>query len=245
MKLIPAAAAVLAAALTLVNVAGAQTLPAPPPPGGVTSTAIFDAMLAVARASSSNPGAAQNAAFQYQAAIQQYNIGDLNRARMSAIAAMGAAMPAPPLPAPSIVPPAIPQQTYYPMPLLVAPDQADAESYFALARRSMLVCGAAGTNPSQVMQLYAAASAALQAKNYGSTESSSQAIINYCAAANQALAAAAAAAPQVPSTPIPMASYSPEPLATLGPDPALAQTPTPAVLPPTPTPAPARHGFRL
>src|ERR1700677_4350674 len=164
MKLIPAAAAVLAAALTLVNVAGAQTLPTPPPPGGTTSTTIFEAMLAVARAASSNPSAEQNAAFKYQAAIQQFNVGDLNRARMSAIAAIGAAMPAP-LPAPSIVPPAIPQQSYYQMPLLVAPEQADAESYFALARRSMLVCGAAGTNPPQVMQQYAAASAALAAKN--------------------------------------------------------------------------------
>src|ERR1700722_1261795 len=165
MKLIPAAAAVLAAALTLVNVASAAPLPTPPPPAGPTSTTIFDAMLAVARAASSNPTAAQSAAFSYQAAIQQYNIGDFDRARQSAIAAMGAAMPAP-LPAPSIVPPAIPQQTYYQMPLLVAADQADAEGYLALARRSMMGCGAAGTNPPQVMQQYAAASAALDAKNY-------------------------------------------------------------------------------
>jgi hypothetical protein len=245
MKLIPAAAAVLAAALTLVNVAGAQTLPAPPPPGGPTSTAIFDAMLAVARAASSNPGAAQSAAFSYQAAIQQYNAGDLNRARMSAIAAIGAAMPAPPLPAPSIVPPSIPQQTYYPMPLLVAADQADAEGYLGLARRSMSSCGAAGTNPPQVMQQYKAASDALDAKNYDASKTASQAVVDYCAQANAALAAQAAAAPQTPSTPIPMTSYKPVPLATLGPDPALMQTPTPATLPETPSPAPARRGFRL
>jgi hypothetical protein len=244
MKLIPAAAAVLAAALTLVNVAGAQTLPTPPPPGGPTSTAIFDAMLAVARAASSNPGAAQSAAFSYQAAIQQYNIGDFDRARMSAIAAIGASMPAP-LPAPSIVPPSIPQPVYYQMPLLVEANQADAEGYLALARRSMITCGTAGTNPPQVMQQYAAAAAALDAKNYDAAKASSQAVVDYCAAANQALAAQAAAAPQTQSTPIPMTSYKPIPLATLGPDPALMQTPTPATLPETPSPAPARRGFRL
>ena len=244
MKLIPAAAAVLAAALTLVNVAGAQTLPTPPPPGGVASTTIFDAMIAVARAARSNPSAEQNAAFQYQAAIQQYNAGDYDRARMSAIAAMGAAMPAP-LPAPSIVAPAIPQQAYYQMPLLVGPNQADAESYLALARRSMLVCGSAGTNPPQVMQQYAAAAAALDAKNYGAAKSNSQAVVDYCASANQALAAQAAAAPQPSATLIPFTPYHPVPLATLEPDPALAQTPTPVMLAPAPTPAAARHGFRL
>jgi hypothetical protein len=238
MKLIPAAAAVLAAALTLVNVAAAAPLPTPPPPGGPTSSTIFDAMLAVARAASSNPAAAQSAAFSYQAAIQQYNVGDYDRARMSAIAAIGQSMPAP-LPAPSIVAPAIPQPVYYQMPLLVAANQADAEGYLGLARRSMMLCGAAGTNPPQVMQQYAAASAALNAKNYDAAKADSQAVIDYCAAANQALAAQAAAAPQTPSTPIPMTSYKPVPLATLGPDPALAQTPTPVTLPETPSPASA------
>jgi hypothetical protein len=245
MKLIPAAVAVLAAALTLVNVAAAQTLPTPPPPGGPTSSAIFDAMLAVARAASSNPAAAQSAAFSYQAAIQQYNVGDYDRARMSAIAAIGAAMPAPPLPAPSIVAPSIPQPVYYQMPLLVASDQADAEGYLGLARRSMITCGTAGPNPAQVQQQYAAAAAALDAKNYGASVTASQVVINYCASANEALAVQAAAAPQAPATPIAMTSYKPIPLATLGPDPALAQTPTPEVLPATPAPAPARHGFRL
>jgi hypothetical protein len=244
MKLIPVAAAVLAAALTLIDVAGAQTLPAPPPPGGVASTTIFDAMLAVARAQSSNPGGAQSAASSYQAAIAQYNAGDYDRARMSAIAALGAAMPQPPLPAPSVVAPAIPQQEYYQMPLLIGPNQADAESYLALARRSMLVCGAAGTNPPQVMQQYAAASAALDAKNWSASKRESQVVIDYCANANEALAAAAAAAPQPSATLIPFAAYSPEPLATLEPDPALAQTPVPQLLP-SPPPAPARHGFRL
>jgi len=227
MKLVPAAAAVLAAALTLMNIAAAAPLPTPPPPGGPTSTMIFDAMLAVARAASSNPSAAQTAAFSYQAAVQQYNAGDFDRARMSAIAAIGQAMPAP-LPAPSIVPPAIPEPAYYQMPLLRAADQADAESYLALARRAMLLCGAAGSNPPAVMQQYAAASAALNAKNYGTSRADSQAVIDYCAAATQTLAVQAAAAPQVPSTPIPMTSYHPVPLATLGPDPALAPTPTPA-----------------
>jgi hypothetical protein len=87
------------------------------------------------------------------------------------------------------------------------------------------------------MQQYVAASAALNAKNYGASRADSQALVDYCAAANQTLAAQAAAAPQVPSTPIPMTSYHPVPLATLGPDPALAQTPAPM---PTATP-PARQ----
>ncbi len=202
-------------------------------------------MLAVARAASSNPGAAQNAALSYQAAVQQYNAGDYDRARMSAIAAIGEAMPVPPLPAPSIAPPSIPQPVYYQMPLLVGADQADAEGYLALARRSMLVCGVAGSNPPQVQQQYAAAAAALDAKDYRTSEIASKVVVDYCAAANQALAAQAAAAPQASSTPIPMTSYKPIPLATLGPDPALAQTPTPEIMPPLATAAPARRGFRL
>ena len=224
MKLVSMSAAVLAAALTLASAASADgPLPAPPPPGGPTASTIFDAMLAIARAAQTNPAAAQTATFSYNAAIQQYNIHDFERARMSALTAIGQAATVP-LPAPSLVPPSIPQPVYYQMPLLSTANQADAESYVALARRAMMTCGAAGaTPPAAVTQEYKTASDALMAKNYAAARASSVNIVDDCAAATQAYAAQQAAKPQPSATPIPMPSYVPIPIATLGPDPALQQ----------------------
>ena len=238
MKLIPMSAAVLAAALTLATTASAQgPLPAPPPPGSPTSSTIFDAMLAIARAAASNPAAAQTATFSYTAAIQQYNAGDFTRARMSALTAISQTAVVP-LPQPSIIPPPIPQPSYYAMPLVGSADQADAEGYVALARRAMALCGAAGSMPPAVQQQFSAAVDAIVARNYGAAKAASQAVVDQCAAVTQALATQAAAAPQVPSTPIPMNSYSPLPIATLGPDPALQQAP---VVMPTSSPTPESH----
>lgn len=229
MKLISLSAALLGAALTVSSAASAAgPLPAPPPAGGPTASTIFDAMLAIARAASSNPAAAQQATFSYTAAIQQYNIGDYDRARMSALTAISQAA-APPLPAPSIAPPPIPQPSYYRMPVVTGADEADAESYVALARRALTACGAAGAAaPSSVSQWYSAAVAALVAKNYGGAKHDSQIVVDQCAAATQAYAAQQAALPQPSATPVPLPNYSPVPIATLGPDPALA-TATPGV----------------
>jgi hypothetical protein len=224
MKLIPMSAAILAAALTLVNTASAAgPLPAPPPVGGPASSAIFDAMLAIARAAASNPGAAQTATFSYTAAIQQYNARDFERARMSALTAISQTA-AVPLPQPSIWAPPIPQPSYYAMPLVRSANQADAESYVALARRAIVLCGAPNAAPPAAVQTqYAAAVDDLLAKNYGAARTSSQAVVDQCAAATQAYAAQQAALPQPSATPIPMTPYAPVPIATLGPDPALTQ----------------------
>jgi hypothetical protein len=244
MKLTPMAAGVLAAALTLASAASAAgPLPTPPPAGGPASTEIFEAMLAIARAATSNPGAAQNATFSYDAAIQQYNAHDFERARMSALTAISQTA-AVPLPQPSIIAPAIPQPSYVPMRLVNNAGQADAEGYVALARRALMTCGAPSASPAPATQAqYAAAVNAILAMKYGAAKSGSQAVVDQCGQASQAYAAQQAALPQPSATPIPMASYSPVPLATLGPDPALLQTPA-AMPTDTPTPTP-RRGFRL
>jgi hypothetical protein len=223
MKLIPMAAAVMAAALTLANVALANPLPNPPPPGGPASSTIFDAMLAIARATTTNPAAAQQATFSYQAAIQQNNIGDFDRARMSALSAIGQTMPVP-LPAPSVMAPSIPQPFYYQMPLLHGATQADAESFVALARRATMTCGAPGTLPAGIQQQNDAADTALNAHKYDTARAAAQSVIDQCAAATTAYATQQAALPQPSPTPIPLSAYSPVPVATLGPDPALRQS---------------------
>lgn len=222
MKLVSLSAAVLAASLLLSTAASADgPLPAPPPPGSPTASTIFDAMLAIARAATTNPAAAQTATFSYTAALAQYNNQDFARAQMSALTAISQAA-AVPLPAPSIAPPLIPQPTYYQMPLLSSANQADAESYVALARRAMMSCGAPGAAPTAVAQQdYKTASDALFAKNYNVARASSQNVVNDCATATQAYNAQLAAKPQPSTSPMPMASYAPVPVATLGPDPAL------------------------
>jgi hypothetical protein len=228
MKFVSLSAAVLAASLTLSTAASAQgplplPLPAPPPPGAPVSSTLFDAMLGIARAAQSNPSAAQNATFSYNAAIQQYNIGDFNRSRQSALTALSQSMTAP-LPQPSLQPPAIPQQTYYPFPLLADANQADAESYVTLARRALITCGAPNATPSaSIQQEYESASKAYLSKNYRAAHAGAVNVVDDCAAASRAYAAQQAALPQPSSTPMPLASYVPEPLATLGPDPALQQ----------------------
>jgi hypothetical protein len=223
MKLIPMAAAVLAGALTLANAASAAPgpLPAPPAANGTTANTIFDAMLSIARAAGSNPAAAQQATFSYDAAIQQYNARDFERARMSALTAISQTA-VPPLPAPSIFAPPIPQPSFYTMPLVANANAADAESYVALARRSTTQCGAPGAAPAAaIQQQYDAAIAALVARKYAAVRRASVNVVNQCTAATTAYSAQQAALPQPSDTAIPMTPYSPLPIATLGPDPAL------------------------
>jgi hypothetical protein len=190
MKFVSMSAVVLAAALMLSTAASADgPLPNPPPPGGPAASTIFDAMLAIARAAQSNPAAAQTATFSYDAAIQQYNIHDFDRARMSALTAISQAGAVPP-PAPSIAPPPIPQPIYYQMPLLATANQPDAESFVALAHRAMLSCGAVGAAPPAAVQKeYKTATDALVAKNFGAARASSLNIVDDCAAATQAYVA--------------------------------------------------------
>jgi hypothetical protein len=243
-------AAMLAAALAVTTGASAQVtslpLPAPPAAGNAAASSIFDAMLAIARAAGSNPAAAQQATFSYNAAIQQYNAGDLARSRMSALQAISATSTIPAAQATAMPPPPIPQPNYVPMPNVLSANQADAEAWVALARRSLSLCGAPrATAPDAAMQQYTASVADLTTQKLAAAKAASQAVIDQCATASDAYAKQMLAQPAPSMTPAAMGAYSPLPIATLGPDPALAQTPSPVVMPST-TPEPAaRRGFRL
>jgi hypothetical protein len=184
---LPMSAVVLAAVLCLAAGASAQvpTLPLPAPPAGASAVSgtLFDAMLAIARAVSSNPGAAQAASFPYNAAVQQYNIGDYSRAQQSALQALMQAAP-PLLPQPPVIAPTIPQPAVVPMPHLVSTVQADAESFVGLARRSLSTCGKSGAAPpADAKQHYDDAASALLARNYLTAEAAAQATIDECALA--------------------------------------------------------------
>jgi hypothetical protein len=239
MRLLSMPAAVLVVALAAATAASAQVpslpLPAPPAAGNPTASTIFDAMLAISRAAGSNPAAAQQATFSYNAAIQQYNAGDLARSQSSALTAIMQTN-APPQPQPTLYAPPIPMQSYIPMPNVLGADQADAESYVALARRSLTVCGSPGTTPpAAVQQQYAAAVAALTQQKMAAARTASLVVVDACAAANATYAKQMQAQPVPSQSPMALASYNPVPIATLGPDPALAQSP--AVMPSTsPTP---------
>jgi hypothetical protein len=226
MKLVSLTAITLALATTLAGSASGQVLSNPPPTaGGPTANAIFDAMLAIARAASSNPSGAQAATFSYQAAIQQFNAHDFDRSRASALTAiMQSGTPA--LPQPTIAPPQpIPQPSFLQMPLVVGANEADAESYVALARRAMTQCGAPGAAPpAAVAQDYATAAKALVAKNPSVARASSQNVVDDCAGATAAYSQQQAAIPMPSATPMALGTYVPQPVATLIPDPALQGT---------------------
>jgi hypothetical protein len=243
-RFLPLSVAIAVAALTVAGTASAQVSPSalPPPPtaSNAASSSIFDAFLAIARAAGSNPGAVGAATLTYNTAIQQYNSGDLQHARMTALSAI-AQTAAGPLPAPSLNPPVIPQPNYVPMPSVNNPDQAYAEGYVGLARKAVMLCGAPGAAlPAGIQTQYSNSVNALVALHYVAAREAATAVIEQCATAASAYAATLQAQP----APSPMGSYMPEPIATLGPDPALAATPVPLMIP-SATPVPARRGFHL
>jgi len=180
----------LALALTLGLATGARAqvpslpLPAPPAGAGATSGTLFDAMLAIARAVTTNPRAAETATFSYNAAIQQYAIGDYSRSQQSALQALIEAAPRS-LPQPPIITPSLPQAAYVPIPHLASTEQADAESFVGLARRALMIsCGAtAAAAPAGPLQHYEAASKALLARDYAAARTEAQATVDGCAAA--------------------------------------------------------------
>ena len=248
-RLLSMFAAVLVAALAISTGASAQVtslpLAAPPPAGNAAASSIFDAMLAIARAAGSNPAAAQQATFSYNAAIQQYNAGDLARSRMSALQAISQTSTIPMAQATAMPAAPIPQPTYASMPNVLGANQADAEGYVALARRALTLCGSPGVPaPDAVMQHYSAAVTALVAQKNDAAKVASQSVIDQCAAGAAAYAKTISAQPAPSTTPMALATYSPLPIATLGPDPALIQTPAAAMPSITPTPE-SRRGFRL
>jgi hypothetical protein len=229
MRLVSMPAAVLVAALAAATAASAQVpslpLPAPPAAGNQAASTIFDAMLAISRAAGSNPAAAQQATFSYNAAIQQYNAGDLARSRSSALTAIMQTN-APPQPSPTLYAPSIPVQSYYPMANVLNANHADAESYVALARRALTGCGAPGAAPPAAAQKqYENAVAALSQQKLAAAQTASVVVVDTCATASNAYAKQMQALPVPSISPMALGTYVPEPIATLGPDPALAQAP--------------------
>jgi len=178
----------LANVTVLLSAALLLPLPAPPPPGTPVSTTLFDALMAIERAAATNPSAAQRAAFSYDAAIQQYNAHDYERARASALTALSesAVPPAPAAHAP-VITLAPPGRAYYIIAGQPSANQSNAERYVALAQRAMAGCGAVkAAVPAAVAAEYRGAVAALSAKRYRVAMAASRNIVDDCAAATPA-----------------------------------------------------------
>jgi hypothetical protein len=136
-------------------------------------------MIAIERAAATNPAAAQNAAFSYKAAIQQFNAHEYERARASALMAISqSAAPAalaPAAPAP-IIAPAFPGPRYYVIPDEVPATPANAQRYVGLAHRAMASCVA----PKAAAAEYRGALSALSAKQYRVAMATSRNIVDDC-----------------------------------------------------------------
>ena len=126
-----------------------------------------------------NPTAAQNAAFSYNAAIQQYNAHEYSRARASALTAisLSAAPPVPRAPrahTPISVP--LPGPRYYVIPDEVPATPANAQRYVELAHRAMANCVAEKAAATE----YQGALSALNAKHYRAAMAASRNIVDDC-----------------------------------------------------------------
>jgi hypothetical protein len=92
-------------------------------------------------------------------------------------------MPPSPVPSPQVTP-AVLTVGRVPIVSISSTQQADAQAYVALARRSLESCGPIGAQPSAVLQQrYTAALHDFTAGRYPSAEAGSQAVIDQCAAA--------------------------------------------------------------
>ena len=156
-------------------------LSAPPPPGSPAASTIRDAMIAIERAEATNPTAAQTAAFSYNAAIQQYNAHQYERARASALTAISQSSAPVSSSAPAahnLIPqPAFPGPRYYIIPDEVPATAANASKYLASAHRAMANCPASKT----VAAEYREAVSALSAKNYRAAMAQSRNAVDDCA----------------------------------------------------------------
>ena len=171
----------------------AQTVPAgvPPPPGRPTANLILDAMLATARAASVNPAAAQSASLNTNAAIQRYNMGDVNGARSAAIQALIEAnrMPQTNIP---VLQSTIPQTSYLqtqPFPIAGGSVAAiDANAFVAQARGALTACQSRSSpNTAAASQRLAAAERDEKAGRYQDVRTEARAAVDLCAGAQQQL----------------------------------------------------------
>lgn len=170
------------ALLAAVLIAATLPLPAPPAAGTAVASTLRDALLAIERAQTTNPTAAQTATFTYDAALAQYSAREYEQARASALAAMmQAAAPPAPAAAPPHAPfvaPAFPGPRYYLIPDELPATAANAQKYVVLAHRAMAGCAA----PKTADLDYRAALAALNAKQYRIAMADSRNIVDDCAA---------------------------------------------------------------
>ncbi|HEY6235834.1 MAG TPA: hypothetical protein VIW69_12100 [Candidatus Elarobacter sp.] len=171
----------------------AQTVPAgiPPPPGRPTANLILDAMMATARAASVNPAAAQSASLNTNAAIQRYNLGDINGARSAAIQALTEAnrMPQTSIP---VLKSTIPQTSYLetnPFPITGGSVAAlDANAFVAQARGAVGACRSQNSpNTAAASQQLTAAERDAAAGRYQDVRAEARAAVDLCAAAQQQL----------------------------------------------------------
>ena len=188
------ATAALALVLALNAGASAQVsgpLPNPPQPGANrTSNLIFDAMMAVSRANTTNPQAAQSAAIAYAQAVNSYNTGDFNRARTAAIQALiNANQPQQTTQTPTIVP-FTPTTAYQTNPFPLAGGsiaQVDADAFVAQARGAVNACVQAHASTTQLaQQRLAAAEREDKAGRYQDVRVDAKAAVDLCAAARAA-----------------------------------------------------------
>ncbi len=166
-------------ALLLAAVLAALPLPAPPPPGTPVASTLRDAMTAIERAASTNPAAAQSAALSYNAAIEQYNAHQYERARASALMAISQSAAPPPIAAPAHAPiaaPAFPGPRYYIIPDELPATAANAQKYVTLAHRAMANCAALKAATVE----YRGALTALGAKQYRAAMAASRNIVDDC-----------------------------------------------------------------
>lgn len=175
-------AAALAIALCCAAPAGAQVLvplAAPPVATNAASSAIFDAMLAIARAAVANPAAAQAASFPYAAAIQRYAAGDRSAAQRAALEAIAAAAPATvPLASPALAAPVV----ALPVPRPVRPTSAaalDTEAFLALAAHALGACLAA--DRARWAERFADATSAAATGHFALAQSAARDVVSGCA----------------------------------------------------------------
>jgi hypothetical protein len=171
----------------------AQVVPAgpPPAPGTPTTNLILDAMLATARAASVNPNAAQSASVNTNAAIQRYNMGDVNGARAAAIQALIEANRLPYTQNP-VLQSTIPQTSYLktqPFPIPGGSVAAvDANAFVAQARGAVAACTALNSpNTAAATQQLTAAERDAKAGKYQDVRTEARAAVDLCAAAQAQL----------------------------------------------------------
>jgi hypothetical protein len=186
--------AALALATTTAAFAQATTpIGKPPPPGRPTANLVLDAMMATARAAATNPSAAQAASLNTSAAIERYNMGDLNGARAAAIQALIEANRV--QPGTTMIPvlrSTIPQTSALqtqPFPLAGGTVGAiDAHAFVAQARGAVAACASRNSaNTAAATQHLTNAQRDEQSGKYLDVTTEARAAVDLCAAAQRTI----------------------------------------------------------